>query len=198
VDWTLIGFGVLYTWLDGTRFLLRRDPAQRQYTVVDVDRMDTSTLTIPDNLVPEPLVSLATDGSGRAPTWPLAPGPAGKGFAVIARLRDTLSLLRASPDLKQWTRLLVAAPGERLTTLRWADDDWIYFAHWTEADTVYWLSRVRAGGGKAELRLPIPRSCGLGLDRMSRDGRRLVCESPGSNTYDVWIAENFDPAYLSR
>ena len=153
---------------------------------------------MPDSLVPEPLVSQGPDGSTWGTFWPLAAAPAGKGFAVVARLRDTLSLLRASADLKQWTRLLAAAPGERLTTLRWADDDWIYYAHWTTADTAYWLSRVRAGGGKAELHLPIPRSCNLGLERMSRDGRRLVCESPGNHTYDVWIAENFDPGYPAR
>ena len=198
MDWTVLYYGQPYTWLDGSRLLLRGDPAQRRFTVVDVDRGDTSTLTMPDSLMPKPLISIAPDGLALGEPWPLAAAPAGKGFAVIARYRDTLSLLRASPDLKQWTRLLVAGPGERLTTLRWADDDWIYFARWTEADTVYWLSRVRAAGGKAELRLPIPRSCLLGLERMSSDGRKLVCETSGSHTYDLWIAENFDPAYLAQ
>jgi serine/threonine-protein kinase len=195
VDWSAIPFGTPYTWLDDSRFLLRGDPAQRRFAIVDVDRGDTSTLTVPDSLVPDPLIPQASDGSSWGTPWPLAAAPAGKGFAITARLRDTLSLLRASPDLKQWTRLLAAGPGERLATLRWADDDWIYFARWTQADTAYWLSRVRATGGEPELRLPIPRSCSLGLERMSSDGRRLVCESPGSNTYDVWIAENFDPGH---
>ena len=193
VDWSALQAGVPWTWLSATRLVLRAEPTPHHYNVIDVERGGTVTLVLPDSLQLPPLIFPALDGSLNSSPWPLVPSPTGAGFAVAARIHDSLFVLRASPDLKQWTRLALVPPGERMAPLRWADDDWIYFAHWAVTDTTYWLSRVRATGGKPELRLPIPKGCRLGLERLSSDGRRLVCESPGSSTYDVWIAENFDP-----
>jgi eukaryotic-like serine/threonine-protein kinase len=192
VDWSGLTAGPL-AWLSPTRLLLRTTLTPNQYRVVDVERGDTVTLSLPDSLRLPALFFQASDGSLNSSPWQLAPSPSGAGFAVAARIHDSLFVLRGSPDLKQWIRLAPAGAGERLALLRWGDQDWIYFAHWAPTDTVYWLSRVRATGGRPELRLPIPKSCRISPERLSSDGRRMVCESPGSSTYDVWIAENFDP-----
>ena len=198
VDWTATRAGVPWAWLSPSRLILRGDLAQHRFTVIDLTGGATSTLVVPDSLQMRPLISQEADGSLGSSPWPLAPSPAGDGFAVTARIHDSLFILRASSDLKRWSRVAPAAPGERIALLIWGDDDWIYFAHRLPSDTAGWVSRVRATGGKPELRLPIPASCRPGLERMSRDGRRLACESPGRPTLDIWIAENFDPGHALR
>ena len=198
VDWTATRAGAVWAWLTPTRLMLRGELSQHRFTTVDVVGGAVEPLVLPDSLQPYPLLYQRPNGFLGSSAWPLAPSPTGNAFAVAARLHDTLSVLRASPDLQRWTRLTSLGPAERVVLLRWSDDDWIYFAHRLPSDTASWVSRVRASGGKPELRLPLPSSCIPGLERMSRDGRHLLCESSGRSTLDLWIAENFDPGYASR
>jgi hypothetical protein len=83
--------------------------------------------------------------------------------------------------------------GEKAYVSRWTSDGWIYFVHWTEIDTLRRLSRVRASGGPLQLNVPVPAGCPLSAPKVSQDFRRMVCYSVTPPTWDVWLAEGFDP-----
>ena len=128
-------------------------------------------------------------------TTPLAPvfSPRADALAIAAAVRGRRSIFRGELTGPVWRPLATLPPGERAYVSRWTDDDWIYFVHWAEGDSLRWLSRVRASGGPVQLNVVLPRGCTLTPVTVSRDFRRLVCRTTTDPTSDVWLAEDFDP-----
>jgi eukaryotic-like serine/threonine-protein kinase len=184
----------LVRWVSDSSVLFAAGMDNRHFVVQDLTTGMRRELTLPDSFRVGALMAFNPGGADESS--PIAPvtSPDRDGVAVAAAVGGRQSIYRGSLSRPGWTLLTGLPSGEQAYVSRWTTDGWIYIVHWAESDTLRRLSRVRASGGSLQLNVPVPPGCALSPPKVSLDFRRMVCSRATRPTWDVWLAEDFDPA----